>query len=80
MTAADKPVFLQALARLAVALREKEPDVVMLRVYFEGMQAHEVEFNILCVLSQANVGGMPSATKSPMAGSEKHITRAPPKG
>ena len=43
MTEADKPAFLQALARLAVALREPEPDVVQLRVFFEAMKDLDVE-------------------------------------
>ena len=44
MIDADRPVFVQAFNRLAVALREKEPDVVMLRVYFAALMPHEIEF------------------------------------
>lgn len=43
MTDSDKPAFLQALGRLAVALREKEPDVVQMRVYFDALRAYEIE-------------------------------------
>jgi hypothetical protein len=44
MTDADEPAFLAAIARLAVALREREPDVVQLRVYFDALKDLEVEF------------------------------------
>lgn len=43
MTDADKPAFLQALGRLAVGLREKEPDVVQMRVYFDALRVYEIE-------------------------------------
>jgi hypothetical protein len=44
MTDADKPAFLQALARLAIAHREKEPDVVQMRVYFDALKHCAIEF------------------------------------
>jgi hypothetical protein len=44
MTADDKPAFLQAIARLAIALREKEPDVVQLRIYFDALTDLELPF------------------------------------
>jgi hypothetical protein len=44
MTDADKPMFVQLLARLAVAHREKERDVVQMRVYFDVLKASEIEF------------------------------------
>jgi hypothetical protein len=43
MTDADKPEFLQAIGRLCVALREKEPDVVQMRVYFDALRLLEIE-------------------------------------
>jgi hypothetical protein len=43
MTEADKPAFLQAIARLALALREPEPDVVQIRVYFDALKDREIE-------------------------------------
>lgn len=43
MTDADRPAFLQCVARLAVASREPEPDVVQLRVYFAALQDLEIE-------------------------------------
>lgn len=46
MTDLDKPDFLTAMARLCVALREKEPDVTQLRVYFEALKDLEIEFVI----------------------------------
>lgn len=44
MVEADKPEFLQAIARLTVALREKEPDVVLMRTYFAALHDVEIEF------------------------------------
>lgn len=44
MTDLDKPAFAQAMARLCVALREKQPDAVQLRVYYEALKDLEVEF------------------------------------
>lgn len=44
MTDADKPAFARAIARLAVALREKDPDAVMMRVYFDTLRDIEIEF------------------------------------
>lgn len=44
MTDQDKVAFAQAFNRLCVALREKEPDAVQMRVYFEGLKALELEF------------------------------------
>lgn len=43
MTEADKPAFTQAFSRLAVAFREKAPDAVQLRVYFDVLKAFDVE-------------------------------------
>lgn len=43
MTDYDKPAFAQAMARLGVALREKDPDAVRLRVYFESLKDLDVE-------------------------------------
>jgi hypothetical protein len=43
MTDTDKPAFLQAFARLCVALREKEPDAVAIRVYFDTLKDIDVE-------------------------------------
>ena len=40
----DKPAFAAAMVALAVALREKEPDVVLLRTYFDALQDLEIEF------------------------------------
>ena len=44
MTDADRPVFLQAIARLAVAQREPEPDLLQIRTNFEALQDCEIEF------------------------------------
>lgn len=44
MTDADKPVFAASMARLCLALREKDPDAAQMRVYFEGMRELEIEF------------------------------------
>lgn len=44
MTDQDKPLFLQAFNCLVVALRDKEPDTVTLRVYFEALKDLEIEF------------------------------------
>ena len=41
MTAPTSRRSLQAFGRLAVALREKEPDVVLMRVYFRGLKRLE---------------------------------------
>jgi hypothetical protein len=43
MTDIDRPTFLQAVARLAVALRESEPDIMHLRIYFAALQDLEIE-------------------------------------
>jgi hypothetical protein len=47
MSETDKPAFAQAMARLAIALREKDPDVVTLRVYFDALRDLEIEFVVL---------------------------------
>jgi tRNA(Ile2) C34 agmatinyltransferase TiaS len=47
VTDVDKPAFLQAFTRLAVALREKDPDVLMMRVYFDALQDIEIELLLL---------------------------------
>lgn len=44
MTDHDKVPFARVFNRLCVALREKEPDAVQMRVYFEGLKALELEF------------------------------------
>lgn len=44
MTDTDKPTFRDAFSRLAVALQLKDPDVVMMRVYFDALQRFEIEF------------------------------------
>jgi hypothetical protein len=44
VTETDKPAFVQAIGRLAVALRCAEPDVVQMRVYFEALGDIEIEF------------------------------------
>lgn len=44
MTLQDKPPFLQAMNRLAVALREKDVDTAALQVYFQALQDLEIEF------------------------------------
>jgi hypothetical protein len=44
MTDADKPRFMQAMIALAVAFREKPPDVVAVRVYFAALKDLEIEF------------------------------------
>jgi hypothetical protein len=44
VTDADKPAFLQALYKLAVAHREKEPEVTQARVYFQSLTDIEIEF------------------------------------
>src|SRR5688572_18322714 len=44
MTDDDKPVFVRLLARLSVALREPEPDVITLQTYYAALQDVEVEF------------------------------------
>lgn len=49
MTESDRPAFVRAIGRLAVALREKKPDVVQLRVYFDGLNDLEVEFVVAAV-------------------------------
>jgi hypothetical protein len=43
MTDADKPAFAQAMGRLCIALREKEPDAVQIRTYFAALGGLEVE-------------------------------------
>jgi hypothetical protein len=62
MTAADKPTFAGAFARLAVAFREKAPDAVQLRVYFDGLQDQDIE----CVVAAAD--RLMSATFFPKLG------------
>jgi hypothetical protein len=47
MTDADKLAFAKALARLAVALREPAPDVVMVQVYFRALADREIEFVVI---------------------------------
>lgn len=44
MTDDDRQAFAQAMSRLCVALREKEPDVAQYRVYYETLAEHEIEF------------------------------------
>jgi len=44
MTDADRPAFMQAMAGLAVALREHDPDAVQLRTYFAALLNLEIEF------------------------------------
>jgi hypothetical protein len=44
MTAADKPAFVQAYTRLAVAVRERDPDPVQMQVLFEELLPFEIEF------------------------------------
>lgn len=43
MTVADKPQFLQAINRLAVALREKDLDMAQMHVYFEALEQIPIE-------------------------------------
>lgn len=43
MTDQDKPAFAVAFNRLCVALREKEPDVIQMRIYFDALKALELE-------------------------------------
>jgi hypothetical protein len=43
MTDQDKTDFAAALNRLCIALRDKEPDVVQMRVYFDGLKDLDVE-------------------------------------
>lgn len=59
MTDADKPIFLQAVARLAVSLREKDPDVVLLRVYFDALRDCEIEFVVAAADRLANAKWFP---------------------
>lgn len=44
MTAADKPAFAKAFARLNVAFREKQTDAATMFVYFDGLDDREIEF------------------------------------
>lgn len=44
MVETDRPAFLQAIARLAVALRAHEPDVVLMRTYFAALHDVDIEF------------------------------------
>lgn len=46
MTDADKPAFAAAMARLCVALREKDPDAAQLRAYFDTLIDVPIEFVI----------------------------------
>lgn len=43
MTDTDKPAFASAVARLALGLREKEPDAAQMRIYFDAMKDLDVE-------------------------------------
>lgn len=43
MTDPDKHDFLRAFNRLSIAQREKKPDAVILRTYFEALQDLEIE-------------------------------------
>lgn len=43
MTDDEKPQFVQSFNRLCVALREKDPDVIQMRVYFEGLKDLELQ-------------------------------------
>lgn len=47
MTDADKKPFLQAFAKLCVSLREKEPDVAQVRVYFKALSDLDVELVLM---------------------------------
>ena len=38
MTDADKPAFVKVNEQLAVATRDKEPEVTQVRVYFEALR------------------------------------------
>ncbi len=44
MTDHDKPVFAGVMARLALALRDKDPDSAQMRTYFEALKDLEVDF------------------------------------
>lgn len=44
MTDSDKPAFVQAFNRLALALREKDPDSLTLRAYFDALHDLEIEW------------------------------------
>lgn len=44
MTDVDRPAFAQTMNRLCIALREKDPDAVQMRVYFEALKDLEIEF------------------------------------
>lgn len=44
MTDQDKPAFAAAMARLCVALREKDPDAAQLRAYFDTLLEVPIEF------------------------------------
>lgn len=43
MTASDKARFAQIFARLAIAVREKAPDALVLNVYYDGLRDCEIE-------------------------------------
>jgi len=44
MTDTDKPAFLQAIGRLAVALRAEAPDTLLMQTYFFTLKDLEIEF------------------------------------
>lgn len=44
MTDSDKPAFAQAMATMAIALREKEPDAPQMKIYFKALSKLEIEF------------------------------------
>lgn len=47
MTDADKPAFAAAMARLCLALREKDPDAAQLRAYFEALKKLDIELVVM---------------------------------
>jgi hypothetical protein len=44
MTDADRKAFFAAYGRLATALRDKDPDPIAIRTYFDGLRDLEIEF------------------------------------
>lgn len=44
MTDQDKPAFVQAMNRLAIATRELSPDTAKIRIYYDALKAIEIEF------------------------------------
>ena len=70
MTAGDKSQFAQVFGRLAIAQREREPDVVQLRVYFDALQDLELEF------VAAAAERLARATWFPKVGEWRHAAEA----